>query len=143
MSTPAGGNLVGDATINVDADTRPAIRALQRFARAATTAGLGVGALSASAGSAAPLLAGIVTTLENVAPAGAVAVTGMLAVTQASAAIQLGMIGVEDAVTAAFDTSEKGAEKFAEALEKLSPSARAFAEQVREVRGVRGSPKGV
>lgn len=184
MSTPAGdGSLVGDATIRVDGDTDPAMRALRQFSRdangqlrdvrgrfvsesalinrsltsaagggdrfgislrgiasAAGTAagilgrvGLGIGAIGAAAGTAAPLLAGIVTTLENIAPAGAVAVTGMLAVTQASAAIKIGMVGVEDAVTAAFDTSEAGAKKFDEALKKLAPNARAFAEQVKEL----------
>jgi phage-related protein len=181
MSTPAGDDLVGNATIRVDGDTDPALRALNQFSRDAqgrlrdvrgrfvaettvinrslTTAagggdrfnlslrgltsiagsvgtilsrvGLGIGALGAAAGTAAPLLAGIVTTLENIAPAGAVAVTGMLAVTQAAAAIKLGMVGVEDAVTAAFDTSEAGAKKFDEALKKLAPNARAFAVQVR------------
>ena len=95
--------------------------------------GLGLGAVGAAAGTAAPLLAGIVTTLQNVAPAGAVAVTGMLAVQQASLAIKLGMVGVQDAVTAAFDTSEDGAKKFEEALKKLAPNARAFAVQVREL----------
>jgi phage-related protein len=89
--------------------------------------------VGAAAGSAAPLLAGIVTTLENIAPAGAVAVTGMLAAVQASAAVKLGMAGVQDTVTAAFDTSEKGAKKFDEALKKLSPNAKAFALQVREL----------
>lgn len=93
--------------------------------------GLSLGAVGAAAGSAAPLLAGIVTTLQNIAPAGAVAVTGMLAVTQASAAIKLGMVGVEDAVSAALDPSK--AEEFSEALGKLAPNARAFAEQVREL----------
>ncbi|GKQ35201.1 hypothetical protein [Streptomyces sp. A012304] len=96
--------------------------------------GLSLGKVGAAAGTAAPLLAGIVTTLQNIAPAGAVAVTGMLAVTQASAAIKLGMMGVEDAVTAAFDTSEAGAKKFDEALKRLAPNARAFALQVRELR---------
>lgn len=95
--------------------------------------GLGLGKVGAAAGTAAPLLAGIVTTLQNVAPAGAVAVTGMLAVQQASVAIKLGMVGVQDAVTAAFDTSEDGAKKFDEALKKLAPNARAFALQVREL----------
>lgn len=33
MSTPAGDGLVGDATIRVDGDTDPAMRALRRFAR--------------------------------------------------------------------------------------------------------------
>lgn len=231
MSTPAGDDLVGNATIRVDGDTDPATRALQRFSRdaqgrlrdvrgrfvaesalinrtitnntptltvntapatntlnqftrdangrlrdvrgrfvragddisrtltratgnsdgfslslrgladAARTAGgvlgrvgLGIAGLGAAAGTAAPLLAGIVTTLENIGPASAVAVTGMLAVKQASAAIQLGMIGVEDAVTAAFDTSEAGAKKFDKALRKLSPNAHAFADQVKELR---------
>lgn len=184
MSTPAGGDgLVGRATIRVDADTDPAILALNGFSRDAqgrirdvrgrfvadgtvitrslTTAagggdrfsvslrglahiagsagavlgrvGLGLGAVGAAAGTAAPLLAGIVTTLQNIAPAGAVAVTGMLAVSQASVAIKLGMVGVQDAVTAAFDTSEEGAKKFDEALKKLAPNARAFALQVREL----------
>lgn len=228
MSTPAGDDLVGNATIRVDGDTDPATRALQRFSRdaqgrlrdvrgrfvsesalinrtitnntptltvntapatnalntftrdvngrlrdvngrfvragddinttltraagggsrftvslrnltnAASSAagilgrvGIGIAAIGAAAGTAAPLLAGIVTTLESIAPAGAVAVTGMLAVQQASAAIKLGMVGVEEAVTAAFDTSKKGAEDFDAALKKLSPSARAFAMQVR------------
>ena len=173
MSTPAGDDLVGNATIRVDGDTDPATRALARFSRdaqgrlrdvrgrfvsesalinrtvtnntptltintgPATNAlnrftrdvngrlrdvngrfvasgntinqtltrtavngnrftlslrgianaagaaagilgkvGIGVGAIGAAAGTAAPLLAGSVTTLENIAPAGAVAVTG-------------------------------------------------------------------
>jgi phage-related protein len=230
MSTPAGDDLVGDATIRVDGDTDPAMRALQQFSRdtqgrlrdlrgrfasesqainrqlannppvldvdtgpatdaideftrdaqgrlrdvrgrfiragedisrGLTTAASGgdqfgdtlgsitriagraagaigmaagaIGALGAAAGSAVPLLAGIVSTLESIAPAGAVAVSAMLAVQQASAAVRLGMVGVEEAVTAAFDTSKEGAKAFQESLEKLSPSARAFAKQVREL----------
>lgn len=95
--------------------------------------GAGIGGIGAAAGSAAPLLASIVTGLQNIAPAGAVAVTGMLAVSQAAATIQLGMVGIEDAVTAAFDSSTEGAEAFQEALENLAPNARAFAVQVREL----------
>lgn len=182
MSTPAGDDLVGDATIRVDGDTDPALRALNQFSRDANgrlrdlrgrfvtesalinrsltnaagggdrfggalralagaargaagvlgRAGASIGALGAAAGSAAPLLAGIVTTLQNVAPAGAVAVTGMLAVQQASAVVQLGMVGIEDAATAAFDTSAAGAQKFDEAIKKLAPNARAFAVALRE-----------
>lgn len=113
------------------------LRGLANAARSAAgilgRGGIGVGAIGAAAGTAAPLLAGIVTTLENIAPAGAVAVTGMLAITQAQAAIRLGMVGVEDAVTAAFDTSEARAKKFDEALKKLAPNARAFAVQVKEL----------
>lgn len=183
MATPAGDGLIGDATIRVDGDTDPAMRALARFSRDVDgrlrdvrgrfasesnlitrsltnaagggdrfntslrslasvagsvggilgRAGAGIGALGAAAGSAAPLLAGIVTSLEAMAPASAVAVTGMFAVVQAGAAIQLGMVGIEDAVTAAFDSSTEGAEAFQEALENLAPNARAFAVQVREL----------
>lgn len=181
MSTPAGDGLVGNAHINVNANTDPALHALNRFSRDATgriqdvrgrfvsesalinrsltnaagggdrfggslralggaariaggilgRVGIGIAGLGAAAGTAAPLLAGIVTTLEQVAPAGAVAATGMLAIVQASAVLKLGMVGVEDAATAAFDTSAAGAKKFDEALKKLSPNARAFALQVK------------
>lgn len=110
---------------------------LRGLANAARTAGgilgrvgIGVAGIGAAAGTAAPLLAGIVTTLENIAPAGAVAVTGMLAVQQASAVVRLGMVGVEDAITAALDPSK--AAQFSEALEKLAPNARAFATAVRD-----------
>lgn len=96
--------------------------------------GLGIGAVGSAAGAAVPLLAGVVATLEQIAPAGAVATTGMLSIIQASAAIKLAMVGVEDAVEAAFDTSKEGAKKFSEALEKLSPNARAFAQTIRGAR---------
>lgn len=134
----ANGTIINRALINAAGGGDRFSLSLRGLADAARTAGgiigrvgLGIGAIGAAAGTAAPLLAGIVTTLEQIAPAGAVAVTGMLAITQAQAAIRLGMVGVEDAVTAAFDTSKKGAEEFEEALKNLSPSARAFAEQVR------------
>lgn len=176
MSTP-----IGEANIQVDADTDPAMRALREFSRDAqgrlrdvrsrfvtegnaisesltrstdrtdrfgfslrgignilSTVGpalgktsLALGAVGAAAGTALPLLAGVVTTLENIAPAGAVAATGMLAVGQASAAIKLGMVGIEDAVTAAFDTSKKGAKEFEESLKALAPNAREFAREVK------------
>lgn len=95
---------------------------------------VGLGAVGTAAGSAVPLLASMVATLEQISPAGAVATTGMLAIVQASTAIKLSMIGVEDAVEAAFDTSKEGAKKFKEALEKLSPNARTFVQTIRGAR---------
>jgi phage-related protein len=90
--------------------------------------GLGkVGLAAGAIGSALPLIASVVTALEQIAPAGAVAATGLLAVGQASAAIKLGMLGVSDTVTAAFDSSELGAKKFQKSLDKLAPSAKEFA----------------
>jgi phage-related protein len=136
----ASGNTINQTLTRTTVNGNRFTLSLRGIANAAGTAagilgkvGIGVGAIGAAAGTAAPLLAGIVTTLENIAPAGAVAVTGMLAVTQAQAAIRLGMVGVEDAVTAAFDSSSAGAKKFDEALKKLSPSARAFATEVRSM----------
>lgn len=111
------------------------LRSITRIAgRAAGAIGTftgAVGALGAAAGPAVSLLAGIVTTLQQIAPASTVAVSGMLAMQQASAAVRLGMVGVEEAVTAALDPSK--AEEFNEALEKLAPNARAFAVQLREM----------
>lgn len=89
--------------------------------------GLGVGGIGAAAGTALPLIASVATALEQIAPAGAVAVPALLAVGSAAATIKLGMLGVSDTVTAAFDSSEAGAKKFKESLDKLSPAAKEFA----------------
>lgn len=177
MSTPAGDGQVGDATINVNANTDPALRALNQFSRDAqgrirdvrgrfvaegaainrslTNAagggdrlGLSLRALSGVAGSlgavgarlagvaaqlgaAAPVAAGLVAGLANIAPAAGVAATGIIAVGTAVAAVKIGMAGVGDAVAAAFDPSDP--EKYAEALKKLSPNARAFVERLRSM----------
>lgn len=94
---------------------------------------LGVGQIGAAAGTALPLVASVVTALEQIAPAGAVAVTAFLAVQQATQTIKLGMIGVQDTVSAAFDSSEAGAKKFQASLDKLAPSAREFALTVKSL----------
>lgn len=148
MSTP-GGEQIGEAHIEVDMDTDPAVRALRRFSveaksklngvsRDANSAGAGfsriqkiIAAVGAAAVPSLSTLASVVTALEQIAPAGAVAATGLLAIGQAAGVVQLSMIGVEDAVTAAFDTSAKGTKKFDEDLKKLGPQARNFALTVR------------
>jgi phage-related protein len=94
---------------------------------------LGIGAIGAAAGSSLPLLAGVVTALQNVAPAGAAAATGFLAIRQAAAVVQLGMIGIEDAVKDALDTANVSAADFEESLKGLAPTAREFARAVREL----------
>lgn len=88
-----------------------------------------IGGIAAKLGLAGPLAAGLVTTLANIAPAAALGVSAMLAMQLATQSVKLGMQGVDDAVTAAFDTEHP--EKFNEALKKLSPSAQAFAKQVK------------
>lgn len=88
-----------------------------------------VGKLGAMLGAAGPAAAGLAATIGSLAPAAAVAVSGMIAMRLASVALKLGMVGVSDAVSAALDPEKAG--EFNKALEKLSPSARAFALQVK------------
>ncbi|WP_330349278.1 phage tail protein [Streptomyces sp. NBC_00582] len=88
------------------------------------------GKVAAGFGAAVPLLASVVSTLQNVAPAAGVAVTGMAAVQLASGTVKLAAVGMDDALSAALDPSK--AEDFSKALDKLSPEARKFAEAVHD-----------
>ncbi|MFE2020140.1 hypothetical protein ACFW9O_19105 [Streptomyces sp. NPDC059499] len=90
-----------------------------------------IGAMGAKLGAAAPVAAGLVASLANIAPAAGVAVTGLLAVVLATKALKIGMTGVDDAVKAALDPEK--AEEFEKAIAKLSPSARAFAREVKKL----------
>ncbi|MEV5182874.1 hypothetical protein AB0K88_24250 [Streptomyces werraensis] len=124
-----------DVDIDVDVDTDGPDRLNAILRRIPAVAGRAVGALSgvgvatAGVGAAAPLVAGLVTTLSNVAPAAGVGVTALAALKLAQGTVQLAAVGMEDALSAALDPSK--AEEYAEALEKLAPEARAFAEAVR------------
>lgn len=92
---------------------------------------LSIGAMGAKLGIAVPLAAGLVATLANIAPAAALGVSAMLALQLATQTVKLGMVGVGDAVSAALDPSK--AAEFEEALKELSPSARAFAKEVKKL----------
>lgn len=127
-----------DVDIDVDIDDRGLNRRLDgvrgslgRVAGAA--AGLGsiaaMGAkASASLGALVPVVAGLVTTLANIAPAAAVGLSGVLALQLATNTFKLAMSGVGDAVKAALDPSDP--EAYAEALKKLAPNARAFVQEI-------------
>jgi phage-related protein len=125
-----------DVQIDVDVDDERPRRLAGVLGRLTSAAGsaagalAGVGKAAAGLGAAAPLVAGVVQTLAQVAPAAGVAVTGMAAVKLAQGAVQLASVGMDDALSAALDPSK--AEEFSEALEKLSPNARAFATAVRD-----------
>lgn len=88
-----------------------------------------IGLMAAKLGIAVPLAAGLVATLANVAPAAGLAATGIVAMVLATQALKLGMVGVKEAIGAALDPSK--AEEFEKAINKLSPSARAFAREVK------------
>lgn len=125
-----------DVHVNVDIDEdRPnRLRGLlgslgSSGASAGKTIGLGFAKASASIGAAVPLVANIVATLADVAPAAGVAVTGLIGVQLTSGAVKLAAVGMSDALTAALDPSK--ADDFDKALKKLAPNARAFAKEVK------------
>lgn len=93
----------------------------------------GIGAVGLAAGSAVPLLAGVVTTVQAIAPAAALAVSGLLTVQLAAGTLKLAMQGVGEAVTAALDPATKP-EELEAALKGLAPSARAFVVQLSSMR---------
>ncbi|MFD6294514.1 hypothetical protein ACFWFU_06885 [Streptomyces sp. NPDC060235] len=125
-----------DVDIDVDVDVdRPnrltgILGRLTGSVRGLAGVGTAVGGIAAKLGAAVPAAASVVTTLANIAPAAGVAVTGLAAVQLASGAVKLAMVGVGDAIGAALDPSK--AEDYAEALKKLSPEARAFAEEIHD-----------
>ncbi|MGS2588105.1 phage tail protein [Streptomyces hebeiensis] len=133
-----------DITIDVevdDASLRQAEDSTNRLARSALGAvgavggfGTTLGTAGAAAGTAAPLIASVVTAVEQLLPAAALATTGMLAIQSASGAVKLAMIGVSDAIEAAFDPEAKP-EDLAKALEKLAPEARKFVTELNSMRG--------
>ncbi|MFF7561965.1 hypothetical protein ACFZB4_18580 [Streptomyces pseudovenezuelae] len=115
--------------VDVDEDRPNRLRGLLgRISSAGRDAGLSVAAgfakASASVGAAVPVVAGVVGTLANVAPAAGLAATGIIAAGTASVALKVGMSGVGDAVKEAFTGDDP--EKLAAALDKLSPKARGF-----------------
>lgn len=115
------GNSLADVDFRLGSLIRTAGNATGTFAR---TSG-GIVALGSAASSVAPLLAGLVGSIQNILPAAAVATQGVLALQLATNTVRLGMIGVEDAIENAFDPDVKP-EDLAESLSKLAPEARKF-----------------
>jgi phage-related protein len=67
-----------------------------------------VASVGAVAGAGIPLVAGLVTWLENVAPAGAIAATGALALGSALGALKIGTSGIGAAISAVFAPATGG-----------------------------------
>lgn len=125
-----------DIDIDVDVD--------RNLTRNLLAAAGGVGALtatvtrlSAALGAAAPLLAGVATSVQNIVPASAVATQGILAMVLATNTLKLGLIGVSDTISKAFDPEAKP-EDLAKEMERLAPEARRF---VRELIGMKDELK--
>ncbi|MFF9124353.1 hypothetical protein ACF09J_13765 [Streptomyces sp. NPDC014889] len=88
------------------------------------------GKIAALIGTAAPLAAGLVSTVANIAPAAGVAVTGLFQIGLAVGAVKMATSGMGDALSAAMDPEQ--AKEFKAALEDLSPEARKFALAIRD-----------
>lgn len=135
-------------TINIPARVDVDENSLRRFdrdlsgvRRTALTAVQGIAALSAgtvalgsAVGGALPLVAGLVTAMESIAPAAAVGTTGLLALVVAGGTVALAMQGVEDAISSAFDPDVKP-EDLAKQMERLAPNARSFVRELVKMRG--------
>jgi hypothetical protein len=106
-------------------------RSLEAIAPAAGRAAASIGMVAAQAGAAIPVAAGLGAAVVAIAPAAAVAVTALAAVGIASTALKVGMSGVSEAVSAAMNPADPAA--YAEALAKLSPNARAFVGEIRQL----------
>ncbi|MER5705985.1 hypothetical protein [Streptomyces sp. NPDC002122] len=116
------------------------VNGLARMGRVARTSAQGVGvltggvvALSAGVGSLVPLLASVVSTIQQVAPAAAVATQALLAKQLAAGTLKLAMIGVEDAIKRAFDP-ELSPDEFHKSLKGLAPEARLFVDELHTMR---------
>lgn len=90
-------------------------------------------AIGAAAGAAVPLVAGLATAVTNIAPAAAAGVTAFVALKGATATLKLALTGVQEAITAVFDP-EADLAALAEALERLSPRARAFVLELQKLK---------
>lgn len=84
----------------------------------------GIARLAAAAAAAIPQIASLALSLAQIAPAAAVGATAVVALAATTAALKIGTMGVGDALKYAFDPSQ--AEKFNEALAKLTPNAQKF-----------------
>jgi phage-related protein len=91
--------------------------------------GKNIGLAGAAAGTAVPLLAGVAAAAQQILPAAAVATSGILAMQLATQTLKLGFLGVGDAITEAFKPDADMA-KVKEALDHLSPSAKAAATEI-------------
>lgn len=117
-------------TADVDVDVDQA--ALNRLAQLGTTLskiGVAGGVAAAGATTATTAIAGLAAGLASVAGTAPLAVGALVGIGAVQATVAAGTIGLGDAFKALADGKM---DKYAEALEKMSPAGRAFAESVRE-----------
>jgi len=117
-----------DIEIDVEINRR-LLSDLGAVAGALGSLGKNIATVGAAAGTAVPLIAGLAAAAEQILPAAAVATSGILAMQLATQTLKLGFLGVGDAITEAFKPDADMA-KVQEALDQLSPSAKAAATEI-------------
>lgn len=128
-----------DIEVDIDRDGRGRA-ALGRLAsgfgglsRVLGTVAGSMGAVSLATGPVVSLLASTATSLAAIAPASALAVSGLTTLALVGTTTTLAFQGFGDAITAAFDPDAKP-EELAEAMERLSPAARAFVVELQSMK---------
>lgn len=131
-----------DVTIDVDVDSGRPLAALAAIRRASAgigsalaTIGPALGSLAkigALAGSAIPVVAGLVATLEQIAPAAALGATGALSIASAFGAVKLGTSGIGDAITAAFAPATGGGKAAASAANGAADAQRNLRDAIQQ-----------
>lgn len=99
------------------------------IARAAASIGL----LASVGSTAVPIVAGLVQSLANIAPASAAGVTAFVTLKAATLTLKAGLLGVSEAIEAVFSPDADPA-AVAEALERLAPNAREFVLQLQKMK---------
>lgn len=124
---------IGDDADSADRSTSRLGSTFLSAAGGAARFALSLSSIVAAGSAAVPLIAGIASSLASVAPAAAAGVTGFVAIKAASATLKLALTGVQEAIAAVFDPDADPA-ALAEALERLSPNARAFVLELQKMK---------
>lgn len=121
---------------DADDDTNRLSGTFGRLGMSALTAIASASRLTVVGGAAAaalPAVGALVTSIANIAPAGAAAVSGFVAMKAATATLKVGLLGVSDALSAVFDPDADPA-AVEEALKNLSENAQDFVRELQDMK---------
>lgn len=135
-----------DIQVDVDRDgegsrgARALTSALGTLGRTVPSVVGGVTGLGVASAGALSAVAALAASIESILPASALAVSGMTTLALVGGTVAVAFHGVGDAIEAAFDPEAKP-EDLAKAMEGLAPTARAFVEELRSMKGEFGELK--
>lgn len=132
-----------DQTVRVRVETRESVDSTNRLgaslrslgSSAASIAKIGsaIGAVGVAAAGSAQLIAGASAALLAIAPASAIAVSAIGSLALAFGTVRIALSGVAEALKTAFDP-DADAEKLARVMANLAPAARAFVQQLADLK---------